>query len=177
MAARRAPSDGDLLLSTARGDREAFRLLHGRYEGYVLWLALRLSGRLPDAEDAAQEAWIKVFTGARGGIEADRVRGWLRTIVVRCCLDQRRRRRRAPAFADQVLAENLPGAASAPADRLDLERAVLALPWDLRSPLVLHDVEGLRHAEIAVALGISEEASRSRLSRARRKLRRRWTRP
>ena len=63
------------------------------------------------------------------------------------------------------------GAGAAPTVRLDLERGIRTLPAEGRAVLVLHDIEGLAHAEVAALLSITEEASRTRLSRARRALR------
>jgi RNA polymerase sigma-70 factor (ECF subfamily) len=131
-------------------------------------------GRLQDAEDAAQEAWIKVFSRANDSLPEGRVRGWIRTIVVRCCLDHHRRRRRTVMTDDGgVFPEELAGEFQGPVQRLDLERALQSLPWDLRSVVVLHDVEGMAHGEVGELLQISNQASRSRLSRARKQLRKR----
>lgn len=164
-------SDGELLARTAAGDRSAFRQLHRRYEAYVFWLARRVLGQAAEAEDAVQEAWIKVFSRARQGVPAERVRAWLRTVVVRCCIDVHRRDRRVARLADAEAFLPDGAAVSGPALRMDLERALAALSWDLRTVVVLHDVEGLSHGEVGEVLQISEQASRSRLSRARRRLR------
>jgi RNA polymerase sigma-70 factor (ECF subfamily) len=166
--------EGDLLLRVARGDRAAFQALFARHEGYVFWLVRRLAGSASDAEDLSQEVWLKVYDRARQFSGGEGFRGWLRTIVIRCCLDHRRRRRAREGGQVNTPAGDLMSTrpASAPL-RLDLERGLLALPEESRQVVVLHDVEGMGHAEIARALGISEEASRSRLSRARRALRER----
>jgi len=167
--AQHAPSDGDLLARTAAGDRLAFRLLHQRYAAYAFWLARRILGSPADAEDAVQEAWVKVFSRAHAEVPSERVRAWLRTVVVRCCLDHQRRLSRVPD-GDEPAAD-LAGSDHWPGLRVDLEREVAALPGDLRTVVVLHDIEGLAHGEVAGLLHITAEASRSRLSRARRRLR------
>lgn len=169
-AAPQGPSDGDLLARTAAGDRLAFRLLHQRYEAYAFWLARRVLGSPADAEDAVQEAWVKVFSRANADVPSERVRAWLRTVVVRCCLDHQRRLSRVPDGDEP--ATGLAESGHGPGLRLDLERAVAALSGDLRTVVVLHDIEGLAHGEVAGLLHITAEASRSRLSRARRQLRR-----
>ena len=93
-------------------------------------------------------------------------------------VDQKRRGRRSIAV---VTAQEWPleiaGESPSPGRRMDLERALRDLPQDLRSVVVLHDVEGLAHGEVGRLLAISEEASRSRLSRARRQLRLRLVKP
>jgi len=118
-----------------------------------------------------QEAWVKVFSRARADVPTAGVRAWLRTVVVRCCLDHQRRLRRVPA--GEEMAADLAGRHHRPGLRVDLERAVAALPDELRTVVVLHDIEGLAHGEVAGLLHITAEASRSRLFRARRRLRRR----
>ncbi len=169
-AAPQGPSDGVLLARTAAGDRLAFRLLHQRYEAYAFWLARRVLGSPADAEDAVQEAWVKVFSRANADVPSERVRAWLRTVVVRCCLDHQRRLSRVPD--GDAPATDLAETHHGPGLRMDLERAVAALSGDLRTVVVLHDIEGLAHGEVAGLLHITAEASRSRLSRARRQLRR-----
>ncbi len=174
------PSDRDLLARTAAGDRFAFRHLHERYEAYLFWLARRVLGQAADAEDAVQEAWIKIFSRANHDIPDDRVRAWLRTVVVRCCIDAHRRGKRLAGIAEGMAPPGDVAGSGAPATaglRVDLERALVALSWDLRTVVVLHDVEGFSHSEVGECLQISEQASRSRLSRARKQLRDRLRKP
>lgn len=167
------PSEAELLGRVARGDRGAFQALFGRYEAYVHWLARRLGGSAAEAEDVAQEVWLRVYARA-GQFSGEVFRGWLRAIVIRCCLDHRRRRQARAADRTDPLGRDLPGAGDGtPLLRLHLEGALAALPEESRHVVVLHDIEGMGHAEIASRLGISEEASRTRLSRARRILRER----
>jgi RNA polymerase sigma-70 factor (ECF subfamily) len=169
------PSAGDLLARTAPGDRLAFQLLHRRYEAYAFWLARRILASPADAEDAVQDAWVKVFTRAHAALPTGRARAWLRTVVVRCCLDHKRRARREPAATE--LRGDLAGPSGSTVARMDLERALSCLEEDLRHVVVLHDIEGLAHGEVADLLNISAEASRSRLCRARRRLRESLERP
>jgi RNA polymerase sigma-70 factor (ECF subfamily) len=173
----RAPAagvEGDLIARVARGDRGAFQSLFTRHESYVFWLVRRLAGSAVDAEDVSQEVWLRVYSRARQFSGGEAFRGWLRTIVVRCCLDLRRRRQARGGDRLEEPGGEPPATRPPPALlRLDLERGLAALPEESRQVVVLHDVEGMGHAEIARALGISEEASRSRLSRARRALRER----
>ncbi len=63
---------------------------------HAWWLARRVVGSPADAEDAVQEAWVKVFSRANADVPSERVRAWLRTVVVRCCLDHQRRLSRVP---------------------------------------------------------------------------------
>ena len=172
----RAPvgDEGELLVRLARGDRAAFQDLFARHESYVFWLVRRFAGSAADTEDLSQEVWLRVYARGRQFRGGEGFRGWLRTIVIRCCLDLRRRHRARGGEGAETPAGEFPTPRPSPALlRLDLERGLAALPEESRQVVVLHDVEGMGHGEIAHALGISEEASRSRLSRARRTLRER----
>lgn len=123
-------------------------------------VALRLVGRRgEDAEDAVQEAWLRAFRGLRTFRGESSLNTWLVGIAVRCALEICRRRR----DADDV------GEVAVPAGReaIDLERAVAALAPGYRHVLILHDVYGYTHAEIATLLEIEEGTSKSQLSRAR----------
>ncbi len=134
------------------------------------------------AEDAAQEALLRVFrAAAKLGDVAD-VKAWVARIAWNAALDQKRRTRTAAA---EVPAEDLARgiealrcaghspeeiAAGGEMQRL-LAQLIASLPENLRQPLELSTVEELEHREIAVALGITEAAVRARLFQARQKLR------
>jgi RNA polymerase sigma-70 factor (ECF subfamily) len=145
----------------------------------------RLGGQ-EEAEDVTQEAFVKAFT------RLDQYRGggafytWLYRIALNGCADHlRRRQRRLPALslADPLLQEpdREPEAAGPDADparaaaRRELARAVqaavAALPEPLRLPVLLHDLQGLTEREVGVRLGCPEGTVKSRLHRARRRLR------
>ena len=131
---------------------------------------LRFVGRADLAEDALQETWIRAVSALGGFRWESSLRTWLTAIAIRCCREALRGRPSPVAS---------PGEAAGPevADwwtaRIDLDRAVRGLPPGRREVLLLHDVEGFTHGEIAGLLGIEEGSSKSQLSRARRELRRR----
>jgi RNA polymerase sigma-70 factor (ECF subfamily) len=151
------------------GDESAFRILFRRHSGAMFAVALRLLGRQPaDAEDAVQEAWLRAMRGLAAFRKESTLRTWLVGIAVRCALEICRRRR--PAVDDDRAPADEPR--TAPVDRLDLDRAIAALAEGYRHVLVLHDVHGYTHAEIATLLGIDEGTSKSQLSRARAAMRR-----
>jgi len=136
-----------------------------------MWaLALRqCGGDAVRAEEIVQEAWVRaverwdLFRG-----DAAR-RTWLCGFVVRVAWEQQRGETQLDLNDDpESLAEEpLRGVF----DRLDLERAIAALPAGFRQVLVLHDIEGYTHEEIAKALGIVPGTSKSQLARARRAVR------
>ena len=166
----------------ARRDEEAFRALFRRFSPRLLATARRLAGgNHSDAEDLVQEAWTRAVQRLAGFEWRSSLSTWLQSIVINCA---RERWRVAtwesvddPDRLDADRREILSAQHAAPRTRhgaielLDLERAIAALPDGYRAVLVLHDVEGYTHAEIAALCGISEGTSKSQLFHARRALR------
>jgi RNA polymerase sigma-70 factor (ECF subfamily) len=153
-----------------RSDR-TFLALYDRHAPAMYALACRLMGhRDADAADALQEAWMRALTRLTDFRRESSLRTWLSGFVVNCC----RERFRGPLFEPH----DEPSVSSVMSDDLrvlgfDLDRALLSLPDGYRAIVVLHDIEGYTHREIALALGIDEGTSKSQLSRGREALRRR----
>lgn len=179
-----AVDDDDQLVVAARaGHLDAFNTLVGRHESAAFGLAAQLLGDHAAAEDITQESMFAAWSNLasyRGG----RFRSWLLRIVANRCVDElRRRRRHRVASLDQLPVEPvgdwaLRTAAEAPdayALRHELSRhlrhAIAALPADLRLILILADVRGYGYAEIATIVGVNLGTVKSRLSRARARLR------
>jgi RNA polymerase sigma-70 factor (ECF subfamily) len=164
------------------GDVDVFLALVERHRTYMYNLALRLTGREQDAKDIVQESLLDAF------LHLDRFEGradlrtWLNRIVVNCALDHLRALRRRPdAYQPQPLSEITDTAASASPDpeRLaasaDWRRLVVAAMEGM-SPLervtfALRHFQGRSIAEIAVAVGIGNNAAKQHIFRAVRKLR------
>jgi len=166
-----APDDDAVLVKAfvSARDEAAFRALFRRHTPALFRLALRLLGGDPaGAEDAVQEAWIRAAERLATFRFESALRTWLSGFVVNCCRESRRRVQEASP--DEAAA---PAADDDPAPALDLDRALLSLADGYRQVLVLHDVVGLTHREIARQLGIEEGTSKSQLFQARRALRRR----
>jgi RNA polymerase sigma-70 factor (ECF subfamily) len=161
------PSDEQLLDAFARDRSETvFLALYDRHAPAMYALARRLMGGEADAADVLQDAWLRALTRLNQFRRESSLRTWLCGFIVNCC----RERYRGPLFeeaADHAARQH-------PADlRLDLETALASLPQGARAIVVLHDVQGYTHREIAIALGIDEGTSKSQLSRGRAALRRR----
>jgi RNA polymerase sigma-70 factor (ECF subfamily) len=161
-------TDAELIRAYVRdGGESAFLAIYDRHAAAMYALALRLlGGREADAADALQEAWVRIIPRLPSFRGESALRTWLCGFVVNCC----RERFRAPLF------EPVDDGPSESPERdlpLDLERALAGLADGYRAVLVLHDVEGYTHHEIAAALDIDEGTSKSQLSRGRRALRRR----
>jgi RNA polymerase sigma-70 factor (ECF subfamily) len=159
-----ASADGELLRRfLGRRDEDDFRRLYAAHAPAMYLLALRLAGGQREAEDVVQDAWLRVAAGVAVYEGRAPLRTWLCGIVVNCA----RERRRGPLFVELEDAPHTPG------EHFDLERAVRDLPDGFRHVLVLHDLCGYTHEEIASLLGIEPGTSKSQLSRARRRVRER----
>jgi len=162
------PSDEDLIRRFRQGDQEAFADLVRRHERRVFNLAYRMIGRVEDAREASQDAFLSCFRNL------DRFRGdsafstWLHRIAVNACYDILRRRQPIP-FSDLELAEPpaSPDHADAAVASVDVQRALLEVPLEFRSVLIMFDLQGLPYEEIAQALGIPLGTVKSRLHRGR----------
>jgi RNA polymerase sigma-70 factor (ECF subfamily) len=174
-----------LVDAARRGDVPAFNQLVLRHQRVAYNVAFRILGRADAAEDATQEAFLSAYR-AIGALRGDSFRNWLLRIVTNKCLDQLRTRKRRPTLALDALPvepDNLlyladPGesphqAAERQALSQVLQEAIVALPADQRTVVVLVDVQGLTYRETAEVLGISLGTVKSRLSRARTHLRNR----
>lgn len=145
-------------------------MLYRRHTPALYQLVLRiLGGNQPDAEDVVQEVWIRAVEGLDRFRWGSALRTWLVGIAVNLCRGLFRKRDRNWLEVN----DSLEWTQVFPADdhRIDLEAALAALPPGYRTVVVLHDVEGLTHAEIGERLDISANTSKSQLFRGRRMLR------
>lgn len=130
-------------------------------------VARRLLTEEDDAAEVVQDAWVRAVRGLTTFQWHSALRTWLVSIVVNCC----RERWRSRGVMLEAPLDDLPASDVAIDDRLDLERAIARLPPGYRAIVVLHDVHGFTHEEIAAQLGVQAGTSKSQLSRARRALR------
>lgn len=167
--------DAELAALAQAGDREAFGELVSRHAGQARRLARAVLGDLDEADDAAQDGLLAALRHL-GRYDPERPFGpWLMRIVVNAACDRRRRRR---VRAAEPLSERLSSREARPdivTDRRGFQDAVLAaletLPERQRIAIVLFDVEGYSHREIAQVLGTPEGTARSDVFHARRALR------
>ena len=165
------PTDQSLILATRAGDEHSFRVLYRRHTPRLLQLVLRVvGGSADDADDVVQESWIAAVAGLdRFRWEAS-FRTWLTGIAInRCRVLLKKRGRWTELDEDTTLLLTVPHAPAG--ERIDLERAIAALPAGYRTVMVLHDVEGFTHEEIGALLGVATGTSKAQLFHARRALR------
>lgn len=156
-----------------QGDQTAFRTLYQEHVGRVYALCLRLSGNAGDAEEHAQDVFVRVWERLGSFRGESAFSTWLHRLTVNVVLHARRtagRRTSRVRLADDPL-ELEAAAASSAAPAEDLSQAIARLPEGARMVFVLHDVEGYQHDEIAGLLDIAEGTSKAQLFRARRLLR------
>ena len=163
--------DAALVRRLSSGDLDALDVLFHRHASALLNLARRITGSAVDAEDVVQDLFVGLPVAVRRYTERGSFGAWLRTVTARLALDRVRRRTRRHEVALDLAGEQT-AASATPEVRWDLERALAALPHDLRLVFVLKEVEGFSHAEIGELLGIRTGTSEVRLHRAIRALRR-----
>jgi RNA polymerase sigma-70 factor (ECF subfamily) len=167
--------DGDLVARCQAGDANAFEAIYQRYGPRIFTLACRMAGSVEEGEDLLQEIFLQAHRKLSSFKGNSTIGTWLHRLAVNHCIDfVRSRRARMDKITDTLDDEQAvePSAPrELPVERLDLERAVQALPAACRAAFVLHDIEGYEHNEIAGMLGIAEGTSKSQVSKARMKLR------
>jgi len=188
--------DRSLVDQARSGDARAFEALVRRYQRWVFSLGLRMLGDRAEAEDMAQEIFLKAYRGLGSFKGASRFSTWLYSIASHHCLNSLAARRRRPASASggatgsRGTVEDDPPTAvdrlanGAPRADAILERAELArivqaelrnLRRDHRLILILRDIQGLSYEEIAETLRLELGTVRSRLHRARMEMKARLT--
>ena len=179
--------DTDLVTQCRRGDSSAFGGLVARYQDRVFNACLRLCGNRSDAEEFAQEAFVKAY------VSLDRFDGrasfytWLFRIAVNLTISAHRKARPGPMMSMQArtadgdgqsLADHMEGRGDMPHDRCitsereaAVAKALASLDEEQKSVIVLRDIEALGYTEIAEILGVPTGTVKSRLHRARLALR------
>ncbi len=174
-------SDRPLVDAAAAGDRDAFDELVRRYRVQILSLARALLASSLDADDIAQEVFVRVWRSMRGFRGETTFKVWLHRVAVNLIYSQRRRLlRERRVFMSTQTDEDLSQAERAASTenleaevtlRLAIDRALAQIPIDLRTAVVLRDVQGLDYKEIAETLGIPIGTVESRIFRGRQRLR------
>lgn len=179
-------SDEELVLRAQADDRDTrpFDTLMRRHQGGVLANCRVITRSSADAEDLAQEVFVKAFFGLRRFEQRAQFKTWLRRIKVHHCLNHLRKTRgRVMVDLDAIELETDERLATAATvetelgiadDRARIVRALDGMSDTLRIPLMLCDADGLSYEEIARQLGIGLSAVKMRIKRGREDFRRRY---
>lgn len=168
-------SDEQLLVQARAGDRAALEALLLRHQAEVYRFGMKMCRDPEDAKDVLQDTLLALARGVRDFRGASSLSTWLYTVTRSFCIKKRRKRKHAPVHVDSIehttaLADDAP----APDERVAtreaqhaVEKAIASLEPMYREVLLLRDVEGLTAPEVSEVLGLSIQAVKSRLHRAR----------
>lgn len=171
----------DMIERASRGDAAAFNHLMAQHERRMYAVALRMCGNREDAQDCLQEAMLRVYRAIGGFKGQSSFSTWVYRITMNTCLDElRRKKNRQNTSLDNLLdmgwspadESNAPEKQAMRSElRRNLNRAIQELPEEMRSAVVLRDIQGFSYDEIARMLEINVGTIKSRISRGREKLR------
>jgi RNA polymerase sigma-70 factor (ECF subfamily) len=163
------------------GNMLAFEALYSKYKCTVYALCLRGTKDPADAEDLTQEVFLQVHRRVSSLRNVSAFKSWLFRVTMNIVLMHSRRRKIFPISIHYIkdpetstlvdIVEALRSPAFEPIERIALARAISDLPKRRRAVLVLHDIKGMTHREIADSLGVSLSTTKSNLSRAHHQLR------
>lgn len=174
-------NENKLIERASGGDPSAFNRLMEAHERRMYAVALRMCGNREDAQDCLQEAMLRIYRSISGFKGQSSFATWVYRITMNTCLDElRRKKNKQNTSLDSLLdtgwspqdesASPEKHAVQSETRRL-LHEAIRDLPEDMRSAIVLRDIQGLSYEEIAQALDINVGTIKSRISRGREKLR------
>lgn len=170
-----------LISRAAKGDASAFNELLGLHERKMYAVCLRMCANQEDAQDCLQEAMLRIYRSISGFKGQSSFSTWIYRVTMNTCLDELRKKKNKQTTSLDGLLDT----GWSPSDDYDtpehhtieqerkkaLHGAISELPEDMRSAVVLRDIQGFSYEEIAEMLGINVGTIKSRISRGREKLR------
>ncbi len=162
-----------LVLEAQAGDLEAFERLYHEHVGRIHGLCLWMTRNRAEAEELTQEVFVRAWRKLGLFRPGTAFSAWLHRLAVNLVISHRRKvgRRDDATVLTAEVPENLAPANTRPDLSVDLERRIAELPDGARTVLVLHDIYGYHHHEIAELTGIAVGTSKAQLHRARHRLR------
>lgn len=162
----------DVVRRAQAGDVAAFESLYRAHSPAIHLLCRRMTRDEGEARELVQDAFVRAWERLPSFRGESGIGTWLHRLAVNVVLNRFRtdRRRDFAPLTDDLPAPRLAGSAIGADDRIDLEAAIARLPTGARTVLVLHDICGYSHEEIAELTGIATGTARAQLWRARRAL-------
>jgi RNA polymerase sigma-70 factor (ECF subfamily) len=160
-------TDAQLVAGCREGDKEAFATLVRRHSRRVFAVCLGMLGEVPDSEDAVQDVFLRGMINLHALRDEEKFAGWIVQMARNHCRDILRKRRRHRLLSQPDLQ-----AAGTDDESSDLHVALAGLPEEYRLPLMLFYFDGRSTKSVANALSLSQAGACTRLSRARKQLRR-----
>lgn len=170
-------ADVELAGRIKSGEAAAFEALYRQHASRLYNLASRMAGGASEAEDLLQDIFLLAYRKVGSYRGESSLGTWLYRLAMNHCLDVlRNRQTRMGQVTDSIDEPDAapvaaPGPTLSAVSRIDLERAIEALPPACRAAFLLHDVEGFGHQEVADILGVSEGTSKSQVHKARLRIR------
>ena len=152
------PNETELLAACRRREIRAFEQVYLAHGGRLKSIAYRILGNRPDAEDAVQETFLKLYRGVEAFHGQSGIGTWLCRILINACYDVARKRKRE---ADPEAQERTAGPRNQLPLKVALDEALGRIHPRHRMVFLLFEVEGLRHAEIAAILEVPEGTSKA----------------
>jgi RNA polymerase sigma-70 factor (ECF subfamily) len=184
--------DATLVQRCLAGSERAYRELLERYQRSVYSLALRMLGRVEDAEDVTQETFVRMFRALDRYDPQRPFRAWILTIASRLAIDMLRRRRQGtvsmvvtePGSSEESFEREFPDTQPGPEELAQLgeeerstERLIQSLPPHYRIVVIMRHIQDLSYEEIADALALPLGTVKARIHRARALLKQRLEEP
>lgn len=174
-------TDVELVQAVLNGDRGQYARLVERYQRDIYNVAYRSTNNRHDAEDVAQETFLRAFRGLSEYDQTRSLRTWLYAIAVNVCRDRARRAGSRPQSVPLLESDGPAEPASGPPQPQDVvvkremqdavQNAVMALDPDHRLPVILFYMRGVSQADVADIMGVPLTVVKNRLYRARRRMR------
>ena len=177
--------DKQLTLAFQRGEKGSYQAIHERHEERVHRVCRRMLGKPEDAQEAAQETFLRVYSALSKFNGRYQLGAWITRIATNVCLDDIRARSRRPVAPTPLedLEMDLPAESDSDPETMTIRNAesrrvrkiLQSLPPLHRAAIVLRDFEGLSYSEVAIALGMTDVQVKALIHRARKNFRRSWT--
>lgn len=162
--------DPEILGRARRGDRNAHEAIYQRYSRACYTLAMRILGQPSAAEDVVQEVFLRVMDRL-AGFRGDAPFGaWLKRMTANATIDSLRASRRVQPLEEEVWLDSSIGSQPAVEESVDAWSLLMRLTPRARAVVLLHEMEGYTHLELAEMFGQSESYSKSLLSRSLHRL-------